>query len=51
MEKPTHVEVFECVEPDFGMTYQVLDDEWDLEAEPPVRVIKQVRLIGVSAGR
>lgn len=40
------VERFEgCPTPDLGATYQVLEDHWDYDADPMVRVVKRIRLV------
>lgn len=40
------IERFEdCETPNMGATYQVLKDEWDHDADPAVRVIKEIRIL------
>lgn len=39
------IQRWQCPVPPVGVDYQVLDDSWDEEATPPIRVIRQVRLV------
>jgi hypothetical protein len=36
---------FDCEPPPLGVVFQVLEDEWDLGADPPRRTIRKVRVL------
>lgn len=39
-----YVERWLCEPPAIGVPYQVLDQDWDDDSDPPVRTIRQVRM-------
>lgn len=37
--------VWACDEPPYSQPYQVIRDEWDMDSDPPVRTIHEVKLL------
>ncbi len=44
-EKPDHIDRWETEIPLEGVSYRVVEQEWDLEADPPVRIIRKIELV------
>jgi hypothetical protein len=45
------VQQWECDAPPKGLSFQVLEDEWDWSGEVPTRIIRRIRPRYVSADR